>query len=150
MDLESRFYAKLLSTSNSSMIVVGGQTMAFNKGAPQTLNLVQELTLDNKSKQWTSKYKAPMKLSRANFAAVKLGKGILVSGGNNKELGTNNSCEYFINEVWSEYPAMQVRRQAHSMCLFNGFIYAFGGIDESNKQLSSIERINTADIKQGW
>jgi hypothetical protein len=84
--------------------------MPFNAGAPQTLNLVQEFNLDKKSKQWVTSYKAPMKLSRSNFAAVKLGKGILISGGNNKEQGVTNSCEYYINDAWNEYPPMQARR----------------------------------------
>ena len=91
-----------------------------------------------------------MKLSRANFAAVKLGKGILVSGGNNQEQGVTNSCEYYINDAWTEYPAMKVKRQAHSMCLYKGCVYVFGGMDESNKQLTSIERLNPSDSQQGW
>jgi hypothetical protein len=45
-----------------------------------------------------------MKLSRSNFAAVKIGKGILVSGGNSKEQGVTNSCEYYINDTWNDYP----------------------------------------------
>lgn len=86
-----------------------------------------------------------MKLSRANFAAIKLGKGILVGGGNNSDQGVTSSCEYYINDSWNDYPSMQVKRQAHSMCLYKGYIYAFGGIDESNKHLTSIERLNTSD-----
>ena len=71
-----------------------------------------------------------MALSRANFAAIKINKGFLVCGGNNKQVGVTNSCEYFINDAWVPYPQMIVRRQAHSLCLYKGFVYAFGGIDE--------------------
>ncbi len=130
MDLENRYYGKLFATSGDTMLIIGGQTMAFNQGIPQTSNLVQELTLDKKSRQWITLYKTPLKLSRANFAAVKLGKGILVSGGNNQEQGVTNNCEYYINDAWTEYPSMKVKRQAHSMCLYKGSLYAFGGMDE--------------------
>jgi len=34
-----------------------------------------------------------MAVSRANFAALKIGERILVSGGINKEIGVTNSCE---------------------------------------------------------
>jgi len=34
--------------------------------------------------------------------------------------------------------------------MFKGFVYVFGGIDESNKQLTSIERLNPADSQKGW
>jgi hypothetical protein len=110
IDLEIRYYAKLFSASDDSMLVLGGQTMAFNLGTSQTSNLVQQLTLDKKSKQWVSSYKAPMVISRANFAALKFGKGILVSGGNNKDEGVIGNCEYFISEEWKAFPSMVVRR----------------------------------------
>ena len=45
-----------------------------------------------------------MALSRANFAAIKINKGFLVCGGNNKQVGVTNSCEYFINDAWVPYP----------------------------------------------
>jgi len=51
-----------------------------------------------------------MALSRANFAAVKIGQAILVSGGNNKDLGVTSSCEYLLSDKWVPYPDMAVRR----------------------------------------
>ena len=111
---------------------------------------MQELTLNQQSKQWVTSYKASLKLSRSNFAAITFGKGILVSGGNNQEQGVTNSCEYYIADAWTDFPPMKVKRQAHSMCFYKGFVYAFGGMDESNKQLTSIERLNPTDSQQGW
>lgn len=45
---------------------------------------------------------------------------------------------------------MIARRQAHSLCVFKNYVYAFGGTDENNKHLTSIERLSLTDSQSGW
>jgi N-acetylneuraminic acid mutarotase len=49
-----------------------------------------------------------------------------------------NLCE-IVNE--RQFPAMIHKRMAHSMCQIGDYVYCFGGMDEKQQMVSSVERI---------
>jgi hypothetical protein len=75
---------------------------------------------------------------------------VMVSGGYGAGRRILNECEIFnVNDnFWTLYPSMQVKRASHSLILTDNlkFVYAFGGIDENNQPLASIERVKISNM----
>ena len=72
----------------------------------------------------------------------------IVSGGYTTNFQVNKNCEVFDvkGNRWRDIHDMKKYRTAHSLCEvttgnYGRFVYAFGGLDEHDKPLDSIERL---------
>ena len=89
-----------------------------------------------------------MKKVRASSAACFLGKGkdfVFITGGFGLARRVQNECEIFnVQEnYWTVAPAMKSPRASHSILITDNlkYTYVFGGIDQNQKVLDSIERL---------
>lgn len=86
-------------------------------------------------------------MPRSSFAALKLKNGsVLVTGGLTTGNKAVSDCE--IIGIGGKIASMGVKRSAHSMCQVGDYVYAFGGMDDKNELLASVERIKLTESQQ--
>ena len=105
-----------------------------------------------------------MKKQRLSCAACFVGKAkdfVFVSGGFGAGHHVIADCEIFnVNDnMWTLFPSMKTKRASHSIMLTDNlkWIYAFGGVNENNNPLLTIERVKlnntvdpTKDLNSEW
>jgi len=88
-----------------------------------------------------------MHIPRVNFAALKLKNGsVILSGGATAGGLILNECELVGKQT--KISNMNIKRMAHSMCQLGEYVYVFGGMDEKNTTLASVERIKLTESHQ--
>lgn len=88
---------------------------------------------------------------RVNFAATVLNNGdVAVCGGQTAAFQVTNECEVFRNGLWARLPAMKIRRAALTVVQMGRYLFAFGGSDENDKPLKSIERLDLEKLGSQW
>lgn len=80
---------------------------------------------------------------RVNFAASVLRNGdVVVCGGQTAGFKVTDECEQFRNGLWSRLPSLKIARAALSIVEMGRYLFAFGGSDDNDKPLKSIERLD--------
>ncbi|XP_050421438.1 kelch-like protein 2 [Adelges cooleyi] len=136
--LPPRKGSKMVVSENGIILAIGG----LNETG-RLVNLVDELDLKLKSKQWVST--RPMNRSRIEFSVCTYNQYIYVVGGydlsNKNRL---NSVEYYdVNsKVWTEITKpMPTARSYCSAAVFNNKLYVFGGFN-NRVSLATVEYYN--------
>lgn len=116
-ELANRYYSKVITLSNDSLLVFGGQTEAFTSTNFNISAKVTQLTFRD-GHRWDSLSWKPMQEARVNFAALRLANGkVMVSGGFSHGHKGIRSCEVLDEaQQLSGIPDMTQARIAHSMC----------------------------------
>lgn len=135
----SQQHARLVSMTPDSLLAIGGNGLNAS-------DVVTELAYAHGA--WTQRKQSPMSVARSSFAALRLKNGqVLVTGGLTTGNKVLNDCE-LIGGRSARVPAMLVKRSAHSMCAAGDYVYVFGGMDDKNEVLASIERIKINESQQ--
>ncbi|XP_050421263.1 kelch-like protein 2 [Adelges cooleyi] len=121
-----RFFSTVVVSDNGIILAIGGDI----KGRGY-VNLVDELDLKSKSKQWVST--RTLKQPRTSFAVCTYKQYIYVVGG--QDISSNrllNSVEYYNtnSKVWTEITEpMPTARIQCSATIFKNKLYVFGGCE---------------------
>ncbi|XP_050420387.1 kelch-like protein 2 [Adelges cooleyi] len=124
--LPPRKDSKMVVSENGIILAIGGRNKSNN-----VVNLVDELDLKSKSKQWVST--RPLKQPRSSFAVCTYKQYIYVVGGSDLLFSNRlNSVEYYDtnSKVWTEITEpMPTARSSCSAAVFNNKLYVFGGFN---------------------
>lgn len=138
-DIKPMMHVPRRYSNQEFLIIVGGR-----KDSQQTTRDV--LLYDDKTNQWLSLAKLPMRLYKAS--AVSLHSNIFVLGGmpvsNKKSLVSGNIYIYSLKlNQWRLVEHMLVPRYSHRSLAYKNYILSFGGIGENQEILNSVERYDS-------
>lgn len=77
---------------------------------------------------------------------------LMVSGGYTICFQVSDECEVYKFKAtkkerkWTKISSMNEKRTAHSICEVDQYVYAFGGLDQNEKSLNSIERLRLPSV----
>ncbi|NXY19435.1 KLH38 protein, partial [Atrichornis clamosus] len=138
-DIKPMMHVPRRYSNQEFLIIIGGR-----KDSQQTTRDV--LLYDDKTNQWLSLAKLPMRLYKAS--AVSLHSNIYVIGGmpvsNKKSLVSGNIYIYSLKlNHWRLIEHMLVPRYSHRSLAYKNYILSFGGIGENQEILNSVERYDS-------
>lgn len=138
-DIKPMMHVPRRYSNQEFLIIIGGR-----KDSQQTTRDV--LLYDDKTNQWLSLAKLPMRLYKAS--AVSLHSNIFVLGGmpvsNKKSLVSGNIYIYSLKlNQWRLIEHMLVPRYSHRSLAYKNYILSFGGIGENQEILNSVERYDS-------
>ena len=77
---------------------------------------------------------------------------VFATGGIGWTVGILTSVERYdiANDAWEEMPHLNESRADHSSCALATAVYVFGGFKGLHTWLTSVEKLETRDLKAGW
>lgn len=138
-DVKPMLHVPRRYSNQEFLIIIGGR-----KDSQQTTRDV--LLYDDKTNQWLSLAKLPMRLYKAS--AVSLHSNIYVLGGmpvsNKKSQVSDNIYIYSLKlNQWRLVEPMLVPRYSHKSLAYKNYILSFGGIGKNQEILNSVERYDS-------
>lgn len=138
-DIKPMVHVPRRYSNQEFLIIIGGR-----KDNQQTTRDV--LLYDDKTNQWLSLAKLPVRLYKAS--AVSLHSNIYVLGGmpvsNKKSPVSDNIYIYSLKlNQWRLVEPMLVPRYSHRSLAYKNYILSFGGIGENQEILNSVERYDS-------